>query len=312
MTRVPSGRPPADQAVGERGAGVPCGPSGVAGPGERDGSGAGRLGRAGRLLLQRAPQFLDPVLGAVPHPGQPRPGAARRSRLAGRTQRPATSSSSHTAHQSASRGTISWPASAATRFSSSCPASRSEASARKDRAPRLSQSRSCSARARGRGRAGSSGASGSAAPLVRALPGVRQDPFEGLLPSGRQPRPDGLGARAVGDAPGLGEGDDEVQSAPVLRCSVRRFGLAVAVSASSGRGAPQRGAREGWWSRTSTTSVPVCSSSRQLSSTSVPACTTALVTSSLTTTTASSASRSVRNSVPGRASSAHSASAAAP
>ncbi len=49
------------------------------------------------------------------------------------------SASSRIAHQSASRGTRSWPAMAATRSSSSCPASRSDASARKAGAPRPSQ-----------------------------------------------------------------------------------------------------------------------------------------------------------------------------
>lgn len=47
----------------------------------------------------------------------------------------------------------------------------------------------------------------------------------------QQARPDRLDARAVGDPPGLGEGGDETQAPPVLRCPVGAFGTVVAYRA---------------------------------------------------------------------------------
>ncbi|MCZ0973544.1 hypothetical protein O1L55_23730 [Streptomyces albulus] len=64
----------------------------------------------------------------MPDTGQPRRLAVLGEPASGA---PPSPSWSHTAHQSASRGTISWQASEATWSASSCPESRSDASARR-------------------------------------------------------------------------------------------------------------------------------------------------------------------------------------
>ena len=143
------------------GDGPRCAPSRAAAAGPSPGSGAAprcgsrcraRRGRGGAWPGRRC---RDPPVGGAPV-GLP------------------SSSSSQTAHQSARRGTSSCPASAATRSSSSCPASRSEASARKERAPRLSQSWSCGDAARRRGRGSRRRAARAAGPASPAVPRLRE------------------------------------------------------------------------------------------------------------------------------------------
>ena len=174
------------------------GPAGAAGPSP----GRGAAPRCGSRCCARP----GPAV-----PGPPgRPGPVTRPPATPRTSRRAA------ARAAGRRARRPWS-------SSSWPASRSEASARKESAPWSGHSR------RARARCGS-GARTSAA----RQPAARGACAPAYASSRRRRRPRRAAgptrswAGAVGDAPGLGERGDELEPAPVLRCGVGRFGTAVA------------------------------------------------------------------------------------
>lgn len=244
----------------------------LGGPGVADGTGAPGVARAGRLLLQGRAQLVEVALASVPHAGQPgadgRPGVVAPGAPAqGLVLQPHPAPVGEPGHdQLAGEGgdevlvELSGQevgglgeegqraAAQPLPVAGAAPAGPCGHTGRVVRAVGIFRHH----RARGRR-------------PVRA-PGVRPGPrcgpghpdaldarsgrrgfgetgagpgtVRGLRAAGRQPRPHRLGARAVGDAPGLRERGDEAQAAPVLGGVVRC--LVVAAAARGTGGVPVR------------------------------------------------------------------------
>ena len=147
-----------------------------------------------RFSLQLVAQLLDAALVGVPDPGQLAAGRMPRCQ-------PYRAPVGQPGHQQ-------LPGECGDQFSSSCPASSSLASARKDGPPRSTHSAVRSRRPRG-----GAGVRGAAASGARCLASRRARSRAGRRRLGVQAEPHGLAGAVVRHAPGLGERADQLQAA---------------------------------------------------------------------------------------------------